>query len=148
VDRGMSIETIEAFRDSVCIPLAEGVKVEPEYWLDDDTGESYCMSCALLVIEECNMIEGKTLEIDGGWGMGEHDTCCHCTKCGVILEYTLTDYGVDAEIDHFLSGRDDGPLTPSDAFHLLKVFDGVVWPPEETMAANLDTIVELYGAAA
>ena len=141
---------IEAFSASLRL-LAKDVVVKELYWLDGES-EDFCRDCALLEIEMRNMREGgEPPLLDGGWGGQEEDGCRHCARCGIMLDYSLTDYGVKAEIDHFLRDRDDGPLTAEDAAHLNRVFDAMIYPlemdPRTAVVADLLKIRERYASA-
>lgn len=89
-----------------------------EYWLggdDVDQGPSYCTQCA-----EKQVTAGNAQFVDGGW-LTEHDGCCHCDTCGQLLDYTLTDHGVESEIYHF---AENPPGTDSETiFHLLRLLE-------------------------
>ena len=41
----------------------------------------------------------------GGGYVSEEDNCAHCTVCQQQLAYTLTDYGMRTELDHFRRRR-------------------------------------------
>lgn len=88
------------------------------YWIeDDDTGEDYCRKHALEKIAKA----GRG-ELCGGY-CRENDSCCHCTVCGKLLDYTLTDHGADAELAHFkmVKFRRNKPLDRDTAYHLARL---------------------------
>jgi hypothetical protein len=89
-------------------------------WLwPDDTGLSYCFECA----EEQINYFGRGTNVDGGWGGQEHDCCVHCETCGRMLDYSLTDAGVEYEIDHFSKLRFRKPLSWDDAARIARMVD-------------------------
>lgn len=62
-----------------------------------DGGFSFCRDCILALLPNMDLGE----DYDGGF-LCESDGCEHCEKCGKLLQYTLTDYGVDGELNHFV----------------------------------------------
>ena len=81
-----------------------------------DNGLNYCLQCA-----EKRLAAGEGEFIDGGYGAMEEDTPCHCEDCGALLDYTLTDYGVDYELEHFNTVRFRGDLSRDDAFAIARM---------------------------
>jgi len=78
------------------------VPSEAEYWVHDaDEGLSYCHDCCE---KEVKRLLKKNPDgeycVDGGWGT-DGDSTPFCETCGKLLENTLTDYGCEAELDHF-----------------------------------------------
>jgi hypothetical protein len=51
----------------------------------------------------------------------EKDSMTCCNRCGVMLSYSLTEYGVEAEIEHFES-LDDNTLDSRKAYQLWQIF--------------------------
>lgn len=96
--------------------------LEPEnpHWICDDDGDeghNYCRRCALAKIKK----DGKgDLNVSVA---PESDSCLHCTVCGKLLDYTLTNHGADSELDHFRSVkfRRDKPLDRDTAYHLARM---------------------------
>ena len=93
---------------------------EDPHWICDgvgDEGKDFCRRCALAKIKK----DGK-----GQLSMSvapESDGCVHCTVCGKLLDYTLTDHGGDAELDHFrgVKFRRGKPLDRDTAYHLARM---------------------------
>lgn len=86
------------------------------YWLsNDDCGYSYCRACALkaLAAKPC-------AELDGGFHC-EGDSSEHCETCGKLLDYTLTNSGASAEIDHFSKARFRAPLNRDEAYYVARM---------------------------
>jgi len=52
--------------------------------------------------EEITKTLKKEVIVSGGWGQ-ESDTCARCQDCEKQLAYSLTNWGVKSELDHFLS---------------------------------------------
>ena len=107
-------------------PLAAGYDVKPEHWVGGgDEGLSYCRDCCLAEVAK---LGSDDLRLDGGW-VGECDAAPFCETCQHPLDYTLTDYGVEEELNHFEEYGFDLD-SPGDACALLKVFSSAYWPGE------------------
>lgn len=76
---------------------------EPECWIHGwNEGESFCTACAEKKVEELLKEEpGEEYHVDGGWG-SELDSTPFCQTCDCLLDASLTDYGAESEIEHFL----------------------------------------------
>jgi hypothetical protein len=61
----------------------------------------------------------------GGYPGVEEDGSTTCVGCGKLLDYELTQYGVEEELHHFAQNLDMSPLDQGTAFELLKVFEGI-----------------------
>lgn len=81
------------------------------YWIrGSDDGDDYCDGCiddAVSKAKKANVGDTDADDItrDGGWAQ-EKDTSSFCATCGVKLNYTLTDYGAQKEIEHFIEALD------------------------------------------
>ena len=105
----------ESEREALSEYFAEGwrrVKTDDEHWIhgcnrDHDEGLSYCYECAEKEIEKLTKEdpEGEWI-LDGGWG-GESDSTPFCEGCGKMLSASLTNYGCEAELQHFLENGFD-----------------------------------------
>lgn len=73
------------------------------YWIYGcDAGYNYCLDCCEAKVAEMKAKNPKAdVSVDGGWDT-EHDSPPFCEPCGARLSGTLTDYGVDQEMDHFI----------------------------------------------
>ncbi len=113
-------------------------EVPDQHWLESDASISYCRPCArearwkelpsfgpvpkekpFYEVSEYDLQDLINEGIDGGChysGMSDGSSNCH--TCGDQLKYTLTDYGVEEEADHFL----ENPLTESDANNELAIY--------------------------
>ncbi len=68
-----------------------------------DEGTDFCRPCAAIKIAEIvGAHPEREVSLDGGWG-SEHDTPPYCDTCGAKLQGSLTNYGVDQELEHFES---------------------------------------------
>lgn len=93
---------------------------EDPHWIcdgADDESHDYCRKCAKAKIEK----DGK-----GQLNMSvapESDSCIHCEECGKLLDYCLTNFGADAELDHFraIKFRRNKPLDRETAYHLARM---------------------------
>ena len=71
-----------------------------EHWFcgdDDDEGESYCLDCIMAIRPTAEPGEDYL----GAYPPGESDSVAICERCGALLQYTLTDYGLQEELAHF-----------------------------------------------
>jgi len=118
-------------------PLEKQAVKDPPYphWLrgkGSDSGLSYCRSCAVAAqaIQKSinrNAAKRRGVEragccLDGGWSQ-EEDTCCQCETCGCVLDYDLTDEGVEEELAHYSDVRFP-PLTEIEAYHIARIVWG------------------------
>lgn len=72
-----------------------------------DEGSDFCRECAEAKIAaylEAHPDSDDEIGLDGGWG-SDHDSQPRCDTCGAKLAGSLTDYGVDSEIEHFETYR-------------------------------------------
>ncbi len=100
--------------------LAAAAEVPYPHWLggdEADQGPSYCAECA-----HEQVVAGNAEFVDGGWPQ-DNDGCCHCEDCGRLLDYTLTDYGVQEEMEHFKGSALVAPIEPELAYHLARLLE-------------------------
>jgi hypothetical protein len=97
-------EKLEKFFDEG----ANRVPSEPEHWIHGaDEGLSYCFECCEKEVERLSKENPKKEYcVDGGWDI-EGNSTPFCEGCGKLLENTLTDYGCESEVEHFLSYKFD-----------------------------------------
>jgi len=118
--------TVEAFEEWLR-PVAAKAKTENLCWISTVTGysdEEYCRDCADVKVAELISAgaDPEGTHVDGGWGGGQSDSPERCETCGIILETTLTDYGVEEELSHFSSNSFD--QSPETAHELLDMAAG------------------------
>lgn len=112
-------------------PIADSALVLSQHWIGGSVNEggSYCQSCAeaqIAILKKAS--PDKDFFLDGGWEAHESDSCVHCQTCCALLEYTLTDYGVDYELDHYSRHmRRKGPLSPEEAYHIVAALEQLEW---------------------
>lgn len=122
--------------------LCKDLDTDSVHWVHDgDEAVSWCRSCCIFKVRHLKRHNKRAIKknglnylVDGGWG-SEEDGPQFCAGCGKPLECTLTNCGIEEELDHFLSERmmyldgkpwrlEEGPIRPVTAFELLNVFDG------------------------
>lgn len=92
---------------------------EMGYWLDfEDGGDggTHCLKCIKKLDAGCDKYTGYG-------GAPEQDGCLHCGTCGKLLDYTLTDYGANSELDHFkdVKFRRNKPLDRITAYEIARM---------------------------
>lgn len=119
--------------------LSQREKVPPPpYWFcndGDDEGLSYCHDCILLLRPNAVWLE----DYRGGYAY-EEDGSEICENCHCLLDYTLTDYGVDNELDHFSEFPFDWEHA-QECFELNRVANGVF------SEAQKQELFEIYKAS-
>jgi hypothetical protein len=107
--------------------IANQIDPPAVYWIEpDDSGEDFCKECAEARL---SALPEATLSYDP---CPQSDGCRHCTDCGKLLSYYLTDAGMYAEREHFLEHGVGWPLDPEEAYHVVALEDamaasGVAW---------------------
>lgn len=124
--------------------IAAKAEVDYCYWVDAyETSFDYCRTCAdrlVAALHECGVEDAFR---DGGpWASLESDGCRHCHKCGQLLEYSLTDYGVGAEREHFVENGVGIPITPDEAYHLIELEDAMIQSGESWLINPTETEVK------
>ena len=102
--------------------LYANLNPDGQFWVEcggRDDGENYCRKHA----EEKIAADGDDTLCGGDYS--ESDSCCHCSVCGKLLGYVLTDHGAEAELSHFKSVkfRRNKPLDRVTAYHLARLID-------------------------
>ncbi len=71
----------------------------------ESEGTNYCLACCEKRVAEILAAHpGAVDDVDvDGIGRTEHDSPPYCETCGAKLDASLTDYGVDQEIEHFIT---------------------------------------------
>ncbi len=134
VERVQDITPEDAIAEGVTTSLvaallthrADKADVGEHYWVHGHgSGESYCERCIDKAVRKAQRL-APDAEIDASrspWPDGDGPKSCE--SCGRTVEYTLTDWGVGADLDHFDSYSPGWPLTTHDAFALEQLFDAV-----------------------
>lgn len=112
--------------------LSSALKPEPICWIGDhDDGEDFCWDCAEKRVSEINASKPKhPAFVDGGWSESrEKDGHAACVTCGKTLMHSLTQYGLEEEIEHF---RSDGygfkrPTDAEVAYGVVNILDTAEW---------------------
>lgn len=99
------------------------------YWIRGCAEEDWCRACGLVAARHLRRRakrgEKQNYILDGGYCGGDEDGCTRCAGCGCLLHYTLTDYGVENELSHFISHWNPiGPIHPETAYELASIFYG------------------------
>lgn len=89
---------------------AEQHRVEPLCWLsdeetDEETLEDFCPDCGRKKLEELNRNNcGEVFRLNGGDidYTEERDSVSWCSRCGVMLDVSFTDYCSEQEIAYLL----------------------------------------------
>jgi hypothetical protein len=103
----LTIDEYERFDEILSMLDKKASFPERPFWLLGHAGEyadrdAMCFDCIKELLP--NREYGENY--DGGFAC-EEDDAQHCERCGKLLEYTLTDYGVDYEIEGFLESLAD-----------------------------------------
>lgn len=106
---------------------ARRFRTVPEYWISgDDESTPYCRGCAEKEIRRLRREHpGEDYQLDGGWRM-ESDSSPYCGSCERPLDYLLTEYGCEAELEHFR----DHPFDvedPSSCYALQVMLSSGLW---------------------
>lgn len=110
---------------------AAGIEIEEEHWAHGgDGGLSFCYDCCEKEVARIKKEDSENAEncyVDGGWGT-EGDSIPYCETCGKMLANSLTGYGCEEEVDHFLEYGFD-LKSESDCYSMELVIDGRDWKP-------------------
>ena len=117
-----------AFALGAALDAYAALEPEPICWTAGskaDQGSDYCRSCAERRVwaSFAAVPSPGGLFVDGGWGGDESDGCAHCADCDCILDYYLTDFGVESELEHFHGRRLGAPVSRETAFHIARVIE-------------------------
>lgn len=103
-----SAVTLYEMRDHISARAADAPDRPACHWvrgsseLDDvdcDEATDFCrLCCAKKVCEILKKHPGANVSVDGGWSV-EHDSPPYCEACGVTLDGTLTEYGIEREVE-------------------------------------------------
>lgn len=123
-------------------PVSYRAAVLSQHWIggSDNEGSNYCEKCGLekiagLYAEWAHT--DKEFFLDGGWEAHEADSCVHCEVCHALLEYTLTKYGVDSELDHYSRHMPrKGVLSQEEAYHIVAALEQLEWCDDRKRVAR------------
>lgn len=99
---------------------------EPPYWFHSEgetgysEGESFCLDCIRALVPHAQI----GVHYGGGYCC-EADGCEFCERCGKLLQYDLTDYGVGEELAHFTMYPPANLDDPDECYHLAQVVGGL-----------------------
>jgi len=108
---------------------AANVETKPEHWIHGwDEALSFCRDCAEAKIKELIQSEPDAEYcLDGGWGI-DGDGLEFCETCGDRLWNSLTAYGCESEVEHFIENGFD-PQSDDDCYSLERVISSNGWGP-------------------
>lgn len=107
VERLQSVNEADAIAEGIdaklfaelLAPLAAKAKTRPLHWIGGaDDGEYYCRKCCEKQVRKLKRAGDVDAFVDGGWGT-EEDGQRWCADCAALLDHSLTDYGVEAELE-------------------------------------------------
>jgi len=127
-------------------PKQADVKEEFMRWLENPDGgclaEDWCVRCVEIQRYREKHKKSRYTRINGWNEHFESDSPRWCSQCGVLLCFSLTEYGVDMEISEILATAKD--LHAEEAFILFELLDGMGnyirekhWPMMEPHAKRL-----------
>jgi hypothetical protein len=128
-------EEQEALRARVAELSAGAESPEDAYWLSGelDDNEEYCHDCAEKKLDEIRR-KRRDPELGGlGCGCGTHesDSQLFCEMCGKKLMCSLTNYGIEQEIEHFEQYWFEALDHPAEWAALGKVLDALMYDDDE-----------------
>jgi hypothetical protein len=108
---------------------ASRTEEEDEHWVGGgDEGQSYCYKCCKKRVAELLKEEPDgDYHVDGGWGT-ESDSTPFCETCQTLLRASLTQYGCESEVEHFLENGFD-PKCDMDCYSMERVISSGGWKP-------------------
>lgn len=122
---------------SLCESLLSKRESSPPYvhWVINKDGYDeegdFCPECVIGELVRVVTEQGRVDEDDDDtrtiyeYPATEDDGCRHCETCGALLDYTLTNYGVENELDHFSDADSVWDWNDADAcFELSRVING------------------------
>ncbi|MEA1885069.1 MAG: hypothetical protein U9N62_11205 [Thermotogota bacterium] len=127
---------------------AQGIKVAllPEHWAHGgDEGLSYCLKCCKKEVAQLRKEDPENKDdyyVDGGWGT-EGDSIAFCETCEALLDNSLTDYGSEEEVRHFLEHGFD-VNNEYDCYSMTRVICGHGWRPWDDKESDLNFYEDLH----
>jgi hypothetical protein len=124
---GLTIEEDERFDEIRAMMEKNSSSPERPFWLLGHAGEyadrdAMCIGC----IKELLPNREYGDNYDGGFAC-EEDDAQHCQRCGKLLEYTLTNEGVDYEMEGFAECPPDAEdlADPDTCYELARIAWGI-----------------------
>lgn len=147
------------------------VQPRQAYWLgnSDDQGQSFCRCCADRRVAETNAplrvaqglspqsgvdAYGRTIEDDfdahdtpgaifrdGGWEAHQSENSVACEDCGRQLCYSLSDYGVEEEAEHFLR-HGVTAVDPGDVYEIARMVSAVSYQGSSPSARDVLAVAD------
>ncbi|HDS1633519.1 TPA: hypothetical protein QEL43_003182 [Stenotrophomonas maltophilia] len=116
----MAKQAVTHERADQLIERLQAIQAAPPYqcWLggdDTDQGVSYCRDCAQKEVDA-----GRAEFVDGGWSQ-DNDCPASCETCRAQLQYDLTEYGIEQELEGMMKYRLRAPVTPEAAYAIAQV---------------------------
>jgi hypothetical protein len=149
-------EMLDAFATEQGVVPADGYYITGSFNLTGPGGEKlysdeaheYCEECAekllaqaLPLIPEDKRLDHQVCFTD----LCGEESCANCAKCGKLLDYSLSSYGVASELDHFQQNPPTGSLFGETAFNIARMVESE--PNDETVLAVARQAVEIIQAA-
>lgn len=135
------IDRHEFLSEAIALLDERETQAEPHYWIvdgdDSDEYEDYCFDCVVKVMPQI-WAEPHEHYRYGHWD--ESDCCVLCEECGKLLKYTLTDYGVANELEHFVEYGFDWN-NPNECAELARVAHGI-YKNEEQWAKLFEVVTK------
>lgn len=105
-----------------------GLDLENIHWIRGEAGPNWCHDCGKTMAKHLRRRaprkERREYILDGGFPSGDEDGCARCEGCGKLLHYSLTDYGAESELEHFLEHwKPQDKIEPETAYELARVFE-------------------------
>jgi len=118
----------------------------PHHWIGGhgDCSESFCPKCAPQALADQRADKpGTDMWIDGGWEAHYGDSPAFCAICGELLAYTLSEYGLREELDHFEEWQTapDRPLSSVVAYEIYAMCEAI-YPREGELADRVAKIAD------
>ena len=124
----MADKLIQLARKKIDLYIGD-LEIENSYWISstekmneiDESGD-FCYDCAKKKVEELTKKLGKKIDIDGVKLKSDSIICC--TQCGKLLSYSLTEEGLQSELEHFIYLQTDDTLySKREAYQIKKILD-------------------------
>ena len=106
------------------------------HYVSDETAIDLCEECARIELG-FEVSPDRYIEALLDWDHRSDGSSC-CDRCGRLLAYTLTDYGLEEEIDHFQSVT-FRHICPDTAYEVARIMCAADWrdPPIKSEALKI-----------